>query len=165
SWTRHTDDVTASPIWRAVVDRTGRSFGFNYSISGTGEDFESQAGFVNRSNVINAGFMNRFTWYGATGALLERITTFLGPERIWRYDAGRAIEGSEFINTSFRLRGGWELSARMSRDFVRLDPADYDRLEDEALAPYVPLTDVSGLAWEISANTPTLRHFDADFSP
>ncbi|HEX6307649.1 MAG TPA: DUF5916 domain-containing protein [Longimicrobiales bacterium] len=164
SWTRHHDDVVGAPIWRATIDRTGRAFGFNYSIDGIGENFESRAGFVNRSNIISAGFRNRFTWYGAEGSFLERITTFFGPERLWRYDGGRAIEGSEFLNTSFRLRGDWEVSARAGREFVELDPDAYARLLTPAAGSYVPLDDVSGPNYELSITTPTFRRFDADAS-
>lgn len=166
SWTRHTadDDVAASPIWKLEMDRTGRAFGFNYNVNGVGEEFESHSGFVNRRNIISARFMNRFTWYGARGAALERVTAFFGPERIWQYSGGDAIEGSEFLNTSFQFRGAWELSVRTGRDFVELDPLDYAHLETfTATGPqaYTPLERVSGPTFEISGNTPTFRRFDA----
>ncbi|HEX2165961.1 MAG TPA: DUF5916 domain-containing protein, partial [Longimicrobiales bacterium] len=164
SWTRHLDETVAAPIWKLEVDRTGRSFGFNYSVSGTGDDFESQAGFVNRDDIIDAGFMNRFTWYGQSGELLERVTTFFGPNRLWRHSGGDAIEGSEFLNTSFLFRGGWELSARAGRDFVELDPEAFTEYVSETSAgprPYTPLDGVSGPSFELSGSTPTFRRFDA----
>ncbi|HEX6132698.1 MAG TPA: DUF5916 domain-containing protein [Longimicrobiales bacterium] len=167
SWTRHQDEVVGAPIWKATVDRTGRAFGFNYGIEGIGENFESRAGFVNRSNIISAGFRNRFTWYGAGGALVERVTTFFGPERLWRYEGGRSIEGSEFLNTTFRLRGDWEISARVGREFVELDPDAYVRFQvpgPGGAVAYDPLDDVSGPNYELSFNTPTFRRFDADAS-
>lgn len=164
SWTRHLDETVASPIWELEVDRTGRAFGFNYEVSGTGENFESHSGFVNRTNIISAGLRNRFTWYGGAGAPVERITTFFGPERLWRYSGGGAIEGAEFVNTSFRFRGDWELSARAGRDFVELDPATFATYEAETpagLRPYTPLDGVSGPSFELSASTPSFRAFDA----
>jgi hypothetical protein len=167
SWTRHQDVTAAAPIWKLELDRTGRAFGFNYSVNGTGEDFESHAGFVNRNNVINAGLRNRFTWYGPSGALLERITTFLGPSRIWPHSGGRAIEGSEFVNTSFRFRGDWELSGRVSRDFVELDSETFAAYQTETVAglrPYTPLNGVSGPSWELSITTPSFRRFDGSAS-
>lgn len=164
SWTRHQDETVAAPIWKLEVDRTGRAFGFNYSVSGTGDDFESHAGFVNRNDIINAGFRNRFTWYGRSGALLERVTTFFGPSRLWRHSGGAAIEGSEFLNASFLLRGGWELSGRGGRDFVELDPAAFSDYVSETSAgqrPYTPLDGVSGPSFSLSGSTPTFRRFDA----
>jgi hypothetical protein len=164
SWTRHRDETVAAPIWKLELDRTGRSFGFNYSVSGTGEDFESHAGFVNRSNIIDAGLRNRFTWYGHVGAPIERITTFLGPSRLWRHSGGSAVEGSEFINTSLQFRGDWEVSARVGRDFVELDPGSFAAYESEAAAgprPYTPLDGVSGPSFELGGSTPSFRRFDA----
>jgi hypothetical protein len=167
SWTRHAEETTAAPIWKLELDRTGRAFGFNYSVNGVGEDFESQSGFVNRSNVINAGLMNRFTWYGASGSAVERVTTFFGPRRLWRHSGGPAIEGSEFVNTSFQFRGGWEISTHAGRDFVELDPtafASYVTGEPAAPRPYTPLDGVSGPSFELSGSTPTFRRFDASAS-
>ena len=78
----------SAPIWQAEYDRTGRSWGFNYLLNGQGEGFDAQAGFVNRlrSGVVTGHAFNRFTLYGARGALLENLTVFFGPERIWLYD-------------------------------------------------------------------------------
>jgi hypothetical protein len=169
SWTRHADstDVAAAPIWRVVLDRTGRAWGFHYSVDGVGEDFESHSGFVNRRNIITAGLMNRLTWYGRTGAAVERITAFVGPNRIWRHSGGRAVEGSESVNATFRLRGDWELSARVGRDFVELDPQDYAGLETLTSAgpiPYAPVDGVSGPSYELRGSTPTFRRLDANVS-
>jgi hypothetical protein len=169
SWTRHADgaDVAAAPIWRVVLDRTGRAWGFHYSVDGVGEDFESHSGFVNRRNIITAGLMNRFTWYGRTGDAVERITAFVGPNRIWRHSGGRAVEGSESVNATFRLRGDWELSARVGRDFVELDPQDYAGLEtltSTGPIPYSPIDGVSGPSYELRGSTPTFRRLDANVS-
>jgi hypothetical protein len=169
SWTRHADgaDVAAAPIWRLVLDRTGRAWGFHYSVDGVGEDFESHAGFVNRRNIITAGLTNRFTWYGRTGDAVERITAFVGPNRIWRHSGGSAVEGSESVNTTFRLRGDWELSARVGRDFVELDPQDYAGLEtltSTGPIPYSPVDGVSGPSYELRGSTPTFRRLDANVS-
>ncbi|MBR9989725.1 MAG: carbohydrate binding family 9 domain-containing protein [Gemmatimonadetes bacterium] len=167
SWTQHGGETLAAPIWKVELDRTGRAFGFNYSVNGTGEDFESHAGFVNRSNIINAGLMNRLTWYGTSGAPIERITTFFGPSRLWRHSGGRAIEGSEFVNASLQFRGDWELSGRAGRNFVELDPDAYTSYQTGSPAAplaYTPLDDVSGPSFELSGSTPTFRRFDASAS-
>jgi hypothetical protein len=167
SWTRHQNGTVAAPIWKLELDRTGRAFGFNYSVKGTGEDFESHAGFVNRNDIIDAGLMNRFTWYGRPGALLERINAFMGPNRLWRHSGGAAIEGSEFINTSFGFRGGWEASARVGRDFVELDPEAFAAYQTEVgtgTRPYTPLDGVSGPSFQLSGSTPSFRRFDASAS-
>jgi hypothetical protein len=165
SWTRHDSVTHASPIWKLEVDRTGRAFGFNYALNGVGENFESHAGFVNRRNIVTARAANRLTWYGATGALLERVTTFFSVNRLAEHDGGGFIEGSESVNTTFRLRAGWELSARVGRDYVELDPqsfADYEAVAATGTRVYSPLDGVSGPSLEISATSPSFRKFDAN---
>lgn len=167
SWTRHGNAVRSAPIWKLELDRTGRSFGFNYQLNAVAADFESHAGFVNRNDVVSGRAFNRLTWYGAQGGALERVTVFFGPNRIWSYTGfarDAALEGSEFVNASFRLRGDWELTARGSRDFARLDPAHYADLETVTSAgpmPYVPLDRVSGPAFELGVSTPVFQLLNA----
>ncbi len=88
SFTSDAAGSRTAPIWQAEYDRTGRSWGFNYLLKGLGDGFDDQAGFVNRlrSNVVNGHIFNRFTLYGARGALLENLTVFFGPDRTWLYD-------------------------------------------------------------------------------
>jgi hypothetical protein len=171
SWTRLTRGGTFSdPIWKLDLDRTGRSWGFHYSLNGTGEEFVTQSGFVNRTGVVSARGFNRLTAYGAPGALLETIQVFFGPNRLWRYDEfGResALEGGESANFDFRFRGGWEISGEAARNFVGLEPDAYASLRTQSsggLVPYVPLEEVSGPSFQLSANTPTFRMFDANAS-
>lgn len=167
SWTRHDSATRADPIWKIEADRTGRTWGFNYNLSGVGEDFESHAGFVNRRNVINGRASNRLTWYGAQGSRVERVTTFFSVERLALHTGGGFIEGGESVNTTVRLRGDWELSVRGEREFVELDPADFSRYEaitGGGPRPYAPLPDVSGPSFQVEVNTPTFRTFDAEAS-
>jgi hypothetical protein len=167
SWTRHNGGTRSSPIWKLELDRTGRAFGFNYLLNAVGSDFESHAGFVNRAGVVSGRGFNRFTWYGPADGTLERITVFFGPSRVWSYagvGSDAAIEGSEFANATFRLRGEWEVGARAGRDFVTLDPAAYQRFTIPSPAgplPYAPLDKVSGPRYELSASTPVFQLFDA----
>lgn len=168
AWTRDAaGGVDAGPIWRAELDRTGRSWGFNYSLNGIDDEFTTHAGFVNRTGVVNARAFNRLTWYGARSAFVETVTAFFGPSRIWRYDGfldNGAIEGEEELNINLRLRGGWEIRSSTSRGFVHLDAADYaDLTTDDAGTPvaYAPLDEVSGPAIELGVETPTFQGFEA----
>jgi len=165
SWTRDAvGDARTAPLWKAEVDRTGRSFGFNYQINGIGRDFEAQSGFVNRTSIVSAHVFNRFTAYGGRGALVENFTTFFGPTRIWRYGgfgSDGAIEGEESATFQFLLRGGWQLSTTARRDFFALDPADYEGLTtDRGTGPvaFVPPAELSNLfGMRVEAQTPTFR--------
>lgn len=170
SWTREgAGPVRSAPIWQLAFDRTGRSFGFNYQVSGLGEDFVARSGFVPRTGIMNAHAFNRLSWYGAEGALLETGSVLLQFNRLWRH--GRfgdgAIEGDESADLILRFRGGWSAGVEVAREFVELHPADYTGYETQTttgLAPYSPLDRVSGPALGFEIGTPTFRRFDASVS-
>lgn len=170
SWTRDSSGAPtlSSPIWEAEIDRTGRSWGFNYKVTGIGTDFLAQSGFVPRNNIVDAHLFNRFSWYGSRGALIETFQIFGGPQVIWDYDAVKAgaIESNTNIDATFTLRGGWRLGPRVEFGFVDFDQDDYTGYEVDqggTLAPYDPLTgvdDAGSLAF--SATTPTYQLINAN---
>jgi hypothetical protein len=160
-----------APIWQAEYDRTGRSWGFNYLLKGLGDGFDDQAGFVNqlRSGVVNGHAFNRFTLYGARGALLENLTVFFGPERTWLYDdfgITPGLEGLEQFEATFQLRGGWELTGHLERDFVNFQDSSYAGYTiGSARGPaYRPAKDFSGFTWQTGVTTPTWRHLGANLT-
>jgi hypothetical protein len=169
AWTHDAPGTAkASPIWRAEVDRTGRSWGFNYSLNGVADDFRTDAGFVNRTGVVSGRAFNRLTWYGERGSLVETVSTIIRPSRIWRYDdfpGSGAIEGDNAVSTTVRLRGGWEIEGVVGSSFVRLDVEDYAgvfRLRDDIMENYQPLERVAGPQLELSVQTPTYQRFEAE---
>ena len=158
-----------SPFWSAEFDRTGRSWGFNYSLETFDDAFETQAGFIPRVGIVRGGAFNRLTWYGATGGRVESVQTFFGPSYLWRHGAVEEgpIEGNEFVNSTLRLRGGWELGLRLARDFADFLPGDYARLtaadpDGGAPVPFVPSAGVRGLPTaQLTVETPVFRHYNA----
>ncbi|HUF10923.1 MAG TPA: DUF5916 domain-containing protein [Rhodothermales bacterium] len=131
SWAEHSGAGTNGTMFGATWDRTGRSWGFHYTIGGVSPDFEAAAGFVNRTNLITTRASNRLTGYGGQGALLETASTFITLERSWAWDGwgdawdGGAIEGRESLSPSAKLRGGWNVGGSLNRSFFAYDPADY----------------------------------------
>jgi hypothetical protein len=168
SWTKDASPTRRAPIWQAEYDRTGRSWGFNYLLNGQGHGFDDQAGFVNRlrSGVVTGHAFNRFTLYGARGALLENFTLFGGPERTWLYDKfgfTPGLEGDEYEDGTFQLRGGWKLEGRLERDFVNFQDstfADYTIGTTDG-AVYRPSDDFSGFVWQARVTTPVWRQLGA----
>jgi hypothetical protein len=168
SFTKDAAGSRTAPIWLAEFDRTGRSWGFNYQLRGLGRGFDDQAGFVDslRSNVVHGHLFDRFTLYGARGALLENFTVFFAPERTWSYDRfgfQPALEGDELVDATFQLRGGWALNAHFQRDFVTFQDSTYaDYTIGSAGGPvYRPAGDFSGFVWNAQVTTPTWRQFGA----
>jgi hypothetical protein len=169
SWTRDAQPTRRASIWQLEYDRTGRSWGFNYLLNGLGNGFDDQAGFVNRlrSNVVNGHAFNRFTLYGARGALLENLTVFFGPERTWLYDHfgfKPGLEGDENADATFQLRGGWELNGHFERDFVNFQDSTFQHYTvGSATGPaYRPNPDFSGFVWQAKVTTPTWRQLGAN---
>lgn len=117
-----------APLWELEVDRTGRTFGFNYKVTGIDKDFTASSGFIPRSGVTSARIFNRFSAYGSRGALIEGVNFFNGIEQLWRYQdflAHAPIEGSVSGNLSVRLRGGWNVTGATADAFTRFQPTDY----------------------------------------
>jgi len=162
-------EAKVAPIWKAELDRTGRSWGFNYQLNAIDDQFVSRSGFVPRTGIISARAFNRFSYYGKPGARVENITMFLGPTRIWSYDdfAWRdAYEGQESVTGTFRLRGGWNVSLNGSRNFFTFDQRMLGGLfvdGPNGPQPYVPPDDqVSGLLdASLTVTTPTYHAFNA----
>lgn len=164
-------ETRTSPVWQLELDRTGRSWGFNYKIVGTGDDFEAQDGFVNRNNNVNAHIFNRLTWYGARGAFVENVTTFFGPSWIWNYAGfklGDAFEGGTSTTIMARLRGGWNISSVITTQFVQFDPKNYLGFTHDTgtgPVPFVPRTQYDGgKAINGTLTTPTWQNADATFT-
>jgi len=168
SFTSDSAGSRTAPIWLAEYDRTGRSWGFNYQLRGLGNGFDDQAGFVNslRSNVVLGHIYNRYTLYGGRGALLENLTVYGGPDRVWRYDRfgfKPGLEGDEQLDATFQLRGGWQLEGHVERDFVDFEDSTYARYTVGAPGGpvYRPVDDFSGFVWFAQLTTPTWRPFQA----
>ncbi len=171
SWTRDDDqdETRSGALWQLEADRTGRAFGFNYRLVGIGDDFSAQSGFVNRTGIVTASIFNRVSFYGERGALAEQLTLFGGGNRIYRYDepfARRAIEGSNQLNSSLRLRGGWNVNSRIDNIFVRFNAADYSAYTVVAPDQPAPFIVPAGVfdAWNgnINVGTPQFRRWDAN---
>ena len=169
SWTGEAGGTRSGPLWKLEFDRTGRQWGFNYNLGGVSPDFVTEAGFVNRTDIVSGRAFNRLTWYGAPGASLENFTTFFGLNRVWDYDGfqfGDAIEGDDEVNVNTTWRGGWQLNGSTSREFYTFLPGDYAGHEVDApggAVPFDPAAGADGL-WvgSLEGVTPTFRHWNAE---
>jgi hypothetical protein len=125
-----TDSVNRfGPLWEITADRTGRNWGFHYTLKGIHPDFETQSGFVNRTGIVAPNITNRITTYGKPGALLENYTAFIMMEGVWDYDTFLDVVAP--LETSIRgwnrftLRGGWSPSVTPTWKTAAFDPEFY----------------------------------------
>jgi hypothetical protein len=169
AWTENAGVRRASPAWNAVFDCTGRSWGCHYELLGVGTHFETRSGFVPRNDFVQLRAMNRLTWYGSRGAMVEDLSVNFHGDRFWDYadfTRAEAIEGGERVRVSAQLRGGWELQGNLGREFVRFDPAmyaAYEVLKDGQRRPYRPLDRFSGFVPSLEITTPVFRQANAGF--
>lgn len=160
-----TSDESASysgPLWEAVVDRTGRSWGFHYSVQGIAQQFFTRAGFVPRRGVVIPRFFNRLTAYGAPGALVENFTTFFGLTGTWDYRgffAGKGpLETNVMANSFVTMRGGWSATVNPAWNTAAFDPKFYasyaTALNGDTVQFAVPGRVNNAVGVRIGVNTP-----------
>ncbi len=171
SQTRHAGATRAAPLWEAIVDRTGRNYGFHYVLTGIDENFVAGSGFVARTGYVRPSISNRFTRYGAPGAALENFTTRINLDGYWSYrDFFRArsvLEDHASIENNFTFRGGWQLTVTPLAATVAFDPAAYAgyavRGVRDTSAFLVPGRQ-STLALRGAITTPQYQHFAASLT-
>jgi hypothetical protein len=169
AWTRDALGTRSDPLWNVEVDRTGRNFGFHYSLNGIGDEFVSALGFVPRPGIAELGLRNRLSWYGARGAFVESVSSFLSNEYSWRYaDLGRGsrLEGEDGLSLDLNLRGGWTVNANVDREFFRFGPGDYDDITIMAPGgpvPFHPPGEIDGLfGYSLEVESPIWSRASAD---
>lgn len=150
SWTRDPLGARGGRFWDVTVaDRTGRSYGNHYELLGVTPDFEARSGFVNRVDFVQGRAFNRFSWYGAPGAVVEQVTTFIGITPLWRYDdffrLRGIFEGGPEMDWSANLRGGWSLTARLANAAQQFDARSYTGYRVDRTADTIPFSVPHGL--------------------
>jgi hypothetical protein len=152
--------TSAGSLWEALLDATGRSWGFHYNIFGVSPQFRADNGFIPRVGYVKPGLSNRFTWYGRPGSFAERFNVFITANALWRYndffDTRSVLEDGISPQMSLTLHGGWSVGFTPKLSTFAFDPAAY--------AQYVGFrpSDRTTTALEsFSASTPQFRKFAA----
>ena len=130
SWTDSLGNRRNGSLYQGDWDRTGRAWGFHYTLRSLEPGFKAAAGFVNRTGIIEARTFNRLSFYGAQGALVQTYGSFFIFNRIWNNaGAGHGLaESFESISPSATIRGGWQLSGAVSHNYFAFDPSLYSGL-------------------------------------
>jgi hypothetical protein len=158
-----------APMWEAVIDRTGRSFGFHYGILGVAPGFETDNGFVQRTGFVQPSMNNRFTVFGRPGGLFERYNVFTQANALWRYDdftGGRGrLEHRLSANNQLTFRKGWSVNVNPAIGSYGFDPASYGTLRAPAdgpgVEPFAPSGRIGTAVATFSVATPQFRRFAA----
>jgi hypothetical protein len=174
SWTDSLGSRRNGSLYQADWDRTGRAWGFHYTLRSLDPGFKAAAGFVNRTGIIEARAFNRLSFYGDQGALVQTYGSFFGVGRIWNNaGAGHGLaEATEQILPSATLRGGWQLSGAVTHAYFAFDPALYSGLTvqrsigplTDTAAFIVPPPEKNEWGGSFRVTTPTYRHFSGTAS-
>jgi hypothetical protein len=169
SWTDSSRNHLNGSLLQGDWDRTGRAWGFHYTLRSLDPDFRAASGFVNRTGIIETRAFNRLTAYGAQGALVQTYGSFFGLDRIWNNaGAGHGLaESTESITPTATIRGGWQLSGALTHSYFAFDPSLYANLTVQRSAGavvdtsafVVPGPEKNELGGSLSLRTPTYRHF------
>jgi len=160
----------SGPMWEAVLDATGRSWGFHYNVLGISPGFRTDNGFVPRTGFVQPNAANRITLYGKPGALIERFNVFITENALWDYDdffhGKRLLEDHFNPMMSWTLRGGWNINVSPKLSSYAFDRAPYASLYvpsvvDGAPTPFVPSDRIETLVSGFSVATPQFRTWAA----
>ncbi|HVL67584.1 MAG TPA: DUF5916 domain-containing protein [Vicinamibacterales bacterium] len=153
--------TTVAPLWSAVLNRSGRRYGFRLVASGTDDDFRAGSGFVSRTGVGTVRMTNQVSAYGRQGARLERWTGDVTLEGSWQYDAlvnGRPAQDRKLhLNSNFTFRGGWRTGASVLIETFGYDErlyADYGLRDGDQVRPFTGVPRLPNLDYVLTLNTP-----------
>jgi hypothetical protein len=175
SRTRRDGNTETAPLWAARLVRTGRTYGFRYSVTGIGEEFRAGSGFISRPGIASVNFDNSITLYGKQGGLLESFTGEVALDGRWEYHDFVHGEGIQdqflHLNTNTRLRSGWQIGASLlveSFGYPQSVYADY-ALEVPGpggigtdTVPFVGRPAIPNLDYVLSLDTPEFSHFSGN---
>jgi hypothetical protein len=177
SWTDSLHNRRNGSLYQADWDRTGRAWGFHYTLRSLDPGFKAAAGFVNRTGIIGANAFNRLSFYGAPGALVQTYGSFFSWSPIWNNVGGShgLAESSESISPTATLRGGWQLSGALTHNYFAFDPALYTGLAIQrsvgtstvvldTAAFIVPTPEKNQWGGSFRVTTPTYRFFSGTVS-
>jgi hypothetical protein len=150
SWTSDQNGYHPGTLWDVVIaDRTGRAYGNHFELQGFSPGFEAASGFVNRVGYEKLNTGNRFSWYGAPGAVIEQVSTQFYANALWNYGTITRLHGpfeGSFSNTwTANLRGGWMVSVEGLNGLQLWNPASYTGYHELRGADTVPFTLPRGL--------------------
>jgi hypothetical protein len=172
SFTRSGGRTFAAPLWAATFDRTGREFGFTYSLGGIDPDFVASSGFISRAGIATGTIDHRITRYGRQGAAIESWTGDILLFGRWRYPnftAGHMPDDQLFhINSTWVVRG-WSVYGGLFFETFHYDPTLYTAYALQHTAgsvtdtvPFVGTPRIPNLDVQIQLQTPQFRKFDAN---
>jgi hypothetical protein len=132
SATRDTGQRRDGSMLEFNTGRTGRSYGYRYGIMAVSPDFETQSGFVNRTDLVRTQVNQRWTRFGRRGGWWDQAQNFITASSLWTWDdfqGGRAaLENRVSLDNTVTIRGGWRIGVQPELQTIAFDPRRYSAL-------------------------------------
>ena len=172
SFTRGGGATVSAPLWYASLDRTGRRFGYTYSINAIAPNFVAASGFISRPGLAVATIDHHVTRYGRPGAAVESWTGDVLVRGRWAYPhlmSGRVPDDQFLHFTSTWQVRGWTLSAAFYLESFGFDSAYYSsryKLQHTAggvtdTVPFIGTPRIPNYDFLVDLHTPQFRRFNA----
>ena len=170
SFTGQPGITTSAPLFTLSTNVTGRRFGAQYSVNGIAPQFDAQSGFIARTGIANVNLVNRFTFLGKPGALLEAITPEIAWLNSFRYDdfvrGGPVQDEKLHFRGNARFRGGWSAGAQLLLERFSYDRdlyANYVYIEPAPsgvdTVAYRGTPNLVNVDWVVSTTSPEFKRF------
>jgi hypothetical protein len=159
-------------IWEANTGRTGRSYGYRYSLQGISPQFITRTGFVPRNDIVQGQIFSRWTRFGKRGGWWDQQQQFFQSFYIWTYDGFRQrtapLEVRVSLDNSAVIRGGWRVNIIPNVQTVAFDPRRYASVFTTSAAGdtagFTPNERQSTAGIALSVTTPQWRRVGATLS-
>jgi hypothetical protein len=171
SVTRAGGATVHGPLWYASLDRTGRRFGYTYSINGIAPNFVAASGFIARPGLVNATLDHRVTRYGRPGAALESWTGDVNVRGRWIYThlMSGQVPDDQFLHftSTWQIRG-WTIAGAFYLESFGFDSALYSGYALEhttggvtQILPFTGTPRIPNYDFLVTLQTPQFRRFNA----
>ncbi|NNE68805.1 MAG: hypothetical protein HKN29_00425, partial [Rhodothermales bacterium] len=169
SFTRRDGETIAAPMWRLATSASGRKYGATFSAMGFHEDFNAEAGFIQRTGIAHVSLVPRMTFFGDEGSVVESFTAGLTFDGTWDYDRFTAGNGPNdrklHFNTAYAFRGGWSGNTSIFYESFKYPAGLYTNYfvapaqPGGAPTPYVGVNRLINLGFWSRMQTPRWRQF------
>jgi len=166
--------VVSAPMWQISTRASGRKYGGSFSGYGYHGNFNSEAGFINRTGISNWHFQPYRRWSGEQGAVVEMLQLGFSLDGTWDYDRFTAGNGPNdrklHFNSAYSFKGGWSGTTSIFYESFKYPEYLYDGFHVQNHENGVPVdttayvgTDrLTNLGFWSNLTTPRLNNFSGN---
>lgn len=170
SFTADDGSTETAPMWNVSALASGRKWGGSFSSTGFSNNFNSEAGFIQRTGIVHMNLRPTRRWFGNEGDLLESYSLGITLDGTWDYDRFTQGTGPNdrklHFNSTYAFRGGWSGLTSVFYESFMMPTGLYDNyfIETEvngqlSAQPYVGVDRLINLGFWSRLATPRFNDF------